>query len=550
MLDKEVEIQDRTVRGLSGILLCSIFCIGILISFTKLQAQNLVNNCSFESFSSCPTEYGQIDRCKQWYSPGEGTTDYCNQCGTIDCDVPNNLWGSQYAFDGAAYAHIICYYPQQNQWEYVQTKLACDLNPGEVYSVSFKVSCADYGKFAIDGMGLHFTADSLLQENMNIITLPTSPHISNLPGNILDDKVGWMEISGQYTASGDEKYITIGNFIETPNLQIHSFSGSTLRRASYYIDDVKITPVTPWLNLGNDTIICPGDTIQFDATIPCATSYSWNNGVVGPTMFVSTPGSYQVEVEIGCSSIYDEIEVINEQTTDITLPNDTSICIGADITLNAGSGFLNYLWQDSSHNQYYTGDKAGLYWVEVEDVTGCIIKDSVEIGSITTPAFSLIEDSTLCYDNSITLEANITGLYLEYLWNDNSTEQELFVSDSGIYWLEVSNPCGFDIDSVNIHYRNCNANIYVPNAFTPNHDGINDTFNPKGVNIDEFKMYIFDRWGKMLFESNSIYDGWDGSYKGNQCSLGTYVWIIQYSGQSDQSHKITETLRGTVTLLR
>ena len=216
----------------------------------------------------------------------------------------------------------------------------------------------------------------------------------------------------------------------------------------------------------------------------------------------------------------------------ISLPNDTSICVGADILLNPGMEFSSYLWQDSSNNHYFLADRAGLYWVEVEDITGCFVRDSVDIGIITVPSFQLGNDTTLCFGNSITLGDSLTGLYLEYLWSDYSTEQELFVADSGIYWLQVSNPCGIDTDSVKISYRDCNTNIYLPNAFSPNGDGRNDVFMPIESNIINYRMYIFDRWGKQIFESVSPSIGWDGSLNGSLCPMGTYVWVIQYQEQT------------------
>ena len=285
--------------------------IAVLLLIVPVYSQNLVPNCVFENYLACPDNHGQINYCENWYSPGEGTTDYCNMCSPGDIVwVPNNLWGDQQAVEGNGYAHIICYYPQGHQWEYLQVKLACDLIAGETYNVSFMVSCSDKSHYAIDGMGLQFSTDSLLQNGTNIISIP-EPHISNAPGSPLIDKTNWMEISGQYIASGDEKYITIGNFIVSSNLQIHTFtsSGNQLQLASYYIDDVSVVPTTSMLNLGNDTTLCPQETFEINATTPCATAYHWNNGSSDSVIIVSTAGYYSVEVDIGCGSINDNINI-------------------------------------------------------------------------------------------------------------------------------------------------------------------------------------------------------------------------------------------------
>lgn len=536
---------------LKFILLINIFSPLFLLS--TIYSQNSIPNCSFENFSACPTNFSQINHCEDWYSPGEGTPDYCNACSTSDlCCVPNNLWGNQMAYDSGGYTHIICYYPLQNRVEYLQVELACSLLSEVSYNVSFMVSCSDRSRYAIDGMGLQFSADSLLQNGTNFISLQGYPDISNTPGSILKNKTSWMEISGVYTSTGDEKFITIGNFIDNTNLQTHTFppSSNELLLASYYIDYISITPTISTLNLGNDTTLCSGESLILNASINCANTYSWNNGLTDSIIVISSSGNYKVDVDVGCGNISDEISIQYFPSPNIPFPNDTSICAGTNILLDAGTEFNNYLWQDGSIDQYFNVDTEGLYWVEIEDVTGCFVKDSVNIGMITFPFFQLGNDTVLCYDNSITLHANITGLYMEYLWSDYSTEQELFVTNTGNYWLQVSNPCGSNTDSIQVNYRNCVINIFLPNAFTPNGDGKNDVFIPKGLNITYFKMYIFNRWGERLFESNSILEGWDGYFNGALCPMGSYVWVIEYEGLSSKLEPKAETLRGTVTLLR
>ncbi|MBT3800790.1 MAG: gliding motility-associated C-terminal domain-containing protein, partial [Bacteroidetes bacterium] len=89
-------------------------------------------------------------------------------------------------------------------------------------------------------------------------------------------------------------------------------------------------------------------------------------------------------------------------------------------------------------------------------------------------------------------------------------------------------------------------NLFVPNAFSPNGDGINDHFQIKGVFINEFNIQIFNRWGEKLFESDSINDGWDGSFKGKTCAFGTYYYSITAKGANGKSNKLS----GSLHLLR
>ncbi|MCK5337872.1 MAG: gliding motility-associated C-terminal domain-containing protein, partial [Bacteroidales bacterium] len=124
------------------------------------------------------------------------------------------------------------------------------------------------------------------------------------------------------------------------------------------------------------------------------------------------------------------------------------------------------------------------------------------------------------------------------------------VSDSGEYWLHVSNPCGEMTDTIMISTYNCNAAIAAPNAFTPNTDGLNDVFILKAENISNFKMYIYDRWGTLIYESSGLEEGWNGDYKGSPAPVGTYAWLAIYDIGMGDVERETKKISGTVVLLR
>ena len=90
-----------------------------------------------------------------------------------------------------------------------------------------------------------------------------------------------------------------------------------------------------------------------------------------------------------------------------------------------------------------------------------------------------------------------------------------------------------------------NMTIYVPNTFTPNDDGINDTFGVNGEAIKEFNMAIYDRWGQLLFESNDKNKRWDGSYKGKKVATGAYVYVINAAGITG----LRQTREGQVNII-
>lgn len=91
--------------------------------------------------------------------------------------------------------------------------------------------------------------------------------------------------------------------------------------------------------------------------------------------------------------------------------------------------------------------------------------------------------------------------------------------------------------------------IYVPNAFTPNSDGLNDVFQPKGFGVVDYELFVFDRWGEKVFSTKKFEEGWDGTFQGRGnkgCEQGTYVWLIRCTSVFSKAHE----LKGHVTLIR
>ena len=83
---------------------------------------------------------------------------------------------------------------------------------------------------------------------------------------------------------------------------------------------------------------------------------------------------------------------------------------------------------------------------------------------------------------------------------------------------------------------NCEPTLFVPNAFSPNGDHLNDFFGASGVSIKQYQLLIYDRWGEKLFESQDIHDTWDGNYQGNSSPEGVYVYILYAKGIYNKSY--------------
>jgi len=529
-----------------------ILMLLILLLPDSIQSQNLVRNCDLESRLGCPTGHGQLEYCQYWASPGDGTSDYLNSCNTGNFSTPTNQFGFQHPMSGGAYAHLISYYPQSGQYrEYMQNRLACELQAGKSYAISFYVSCSDDSRYSIDALGAHFTIDPLVQNSDDVIDLGEEPHISNTPGEVLDDKDDWMEVRGIYVAQGGEKYITIGNFKYNNELTLGTFTNWNTRFASYYVDDISVYSVEPIISLGNDTTICPNDSILFDFRGICSNAeLYWENGSDDMLRWIKDDGYYYLSGEIGCSDFWSDINIHHSPDPGKILPPDTVICTNNTVELIPTDNFSSYEWQDGSDQPTYLADTEGVYWLNVMNTHGCAYSDTLLLMGLDEPLFYLGNDTLICLGKEVLLDPGIDSAFHYFLWSDYSTGTTLTVADSGEYWVEIKNPCGEMTDYIFIHTQNCNPAIAAPNAFTPNGDGLNDTFVLQAENISNFRMLIYDRWGTLLFETTELDLGWDGTIKGSNAPVGTYVWLAVYDiRQEDNSFK-TEKMKGTLVLLQ
>jgi gliding motility-associated-like protein len=206
------------------------------------------------------------------------------------------------------------------------------------------------------------------------------------------------------------------------------------------------------------------------------------------------------------------------------------------------------LWQDGTSGPVKQATEPGLYWVEVEDSNGCTGRDSSFVSGLPAPVVSLGNDSEVCLGDSLMLDAGNEGIFAQYSWQDQSLLQHFLVKAQGIYWVNVINPCGSSSDTVEITFKDCETVLWVPNAFTPGNSQ-NNEFQAEGQNLASFELIIYSRWGEMVFKSNDIETGWDGTFSGKPCPSDVYVWVIFYKEISDPGAG-TQVKKGNVLLIR
>ena len=297
------------------------------------------------------------------------------------------------------------------------------------------------------------------------------------------------------------------------------------------------------INLGPDRTICEGDSLILNAGSGFD-SYLWQDGSVADQYIVKNTGEYWVEVadDLGCSG-GDTVFIEVAENPVVSLGRDTTICEWDVYTLDGGEGFIAYLWQDGSTGRYFDASETAYYWVEAVDDNGCKGSDTAHIEVIDLPELFIGNDTSFCEDFNLYIDAG-TG-WDSYLWQDGSVTSAINATQYMSYWVTAEiRGCALS-DTITIN-EDCPSLIWFPNSFTPNGDGINETFRPVYDHVDIFRIRIFDRWGQMVFTSDDIDTGWDGKLKGEICPVGAYVFIAEYT--DNQKGEVIK-VNGSVTLL-
>lgn len=333
----------------------------------------------------------------------------------------------------------------------------------------------------------------------------------------------------------------------------------------------------------NDDSICQGTVINiFDKSrikVTTSGTYYWTFGdttgvvdsISGATLSThkyDLAGIYKLKMRLkdylGClDSAEHEIVVDSSGAVSFRMSED-AICAGGFITFTGDYspiGNTNAIWnfgdgtiKTNAGTVVHAYDKPGVYTVTFK-AKYRICPDTTFTNTVRVKPFPLIDlgpDQTICPNGnplSLADRINAGNPNAKWIWNTEIKDKgsSIVVKYPGIYSATVDIDGCAATDSVTVT-KNCNINI--PNAFTPNGDGTDDYFLPRELlarGLTKFSMKIFNRWGGIVFETNSTTGrGWDGSLNGAAQPMGTYIYLIEASFLNGN----TERYQGNITLLR
>jgi gliding motility-associated-like protein len=360
----------------------------------------------------------------------------------------------------------------------------------------------------------------------------------------------------------------------TEELKLKIVSGTTEGLLSIFIYDTPpleaVTPDVVTVPCDEFEIVCV-DLIQDPDLEYPPVSYNWTiNGVdYGDEQCLDhtslTNHLFEIYIQDGCDrTLYLQtlFEVPYEELV-VTLPPDTLLCNGASaplvLEIEGGEEPYTVAWENFTTQDYaYTVsptvgtnyevmvidncnyESSQVMRVDVETITSTIIRydqgdDTYEFDVITSPdepypgAFNYVWDFG---DGSLGYEKEVTHSY------DGLDEYDAYIT------VTTDNGCS-DVATVHLYGS---VILYIPTAFTPNNDGLNDAFEIVGRQIESFEMFVYNRWGDIVHSSNSLDDAWMGNVSGGNYFApdGLYSWVIKVQGYDVDA----EELRGVVHLIR
>ncbi len=227
-----------------------------------------------------------------------------------------------------------------------------------------------------------------------------------------------------------------------------------------------------------------------------------------------------------------------------TVISADTACVGDHLVfeverLNAA----DFSWFDGSREPRRVFDQNGTYFFSLENRCG-VIEDSVQAVFQQYPEVDLGRDTLVCPGEELILQAPNNRFYT-YEWNTGNESFENVVTRGGVYRVTVSTSAGCETTD-EVRVADCGPQIFIPNAFSPNGDGLNDVFSIESVQLEKFWIRIFDRWGTEVFFSTNPDFEWDGTHHSKPVNQGVYTYRVFYRA----GHYRSKEEFGTITILR
>lgn len=355
-------------------------------------------------------------------------------------------------------------------------------------------------------------------------------------GGVMPYQYQWELNSNLYSTLEDIYNIVAGDY----DLSVTDFNNCNLN---------KTIPVTQPPPLAVSFIVkdvdCKnGSDGEIDATVTGGVSpysYLWSDEQVVLTQTTNlitglTKGKYTVTItDANQIELIDSVELIEPSPILVNLDVTDATCYdGSDgyveLSASGGTPVYTYVWSNGANTQNLENVEAGEYSVLVVDNNGCSFQGEIVVGQPDQIVISADVKSLTCrdsHDGEITIEVSGGIPPYDYSWSNGETNKDINELFGGIYEISVQDDhdCIMEKEyEILIPDLGC---IWIPSAFTPNDDGINDFWDINNSFLyPDIEVQVFNIWGKIVFESSGYKSPWDGMFNGQMVPSGTYYYIV------------------------
>jgi gliding motility-associated-like protein len=290
-------------------------------------------------------------------------------------------------------------------------------------------------------------------------------------------------------------------------------------------------------------------------------SFNWSNSTSNPNLSNVAAGTYTVTITDANGCAITATATVNQPASALSLQasaTDATCFAGNDgsasVTGSGGTPGYNYAWNNGSLLPSITGLVAGSYSVVVTDANGCTATALTTVNEPAELIFDIVNTYYILLGESALVEVvSASPGLVAYSWlpaTDLDDAQIVTPTASPevttTYSVTVMDANGCtQTNWITVNVENPNV-PFVPTAFTPNGDGINDVLYVYGTTIETMELMIYNRWGEQLFYTTTIGQGWDGSYRGQLVDPGVYVYYLRATTLGGFNYQ----MKGDVTLIR
>ncbi|MEP6597342.1 MAG: gliding motility-associated C-terminal domain-containing protein [Ginsengibacter sp.] len=184
--------------------------------------------------------------------------------------------------------------------------------------------------------------------------------------------------------------------------------------------------------------------------------------------------------------------------------------------------------------------------LQIVDENGCSFDSAFAGIEQSLPIVKLGADAAICSGFDVTLSVAYQGA--GYLWSNGSTNNTITVKNKGVYWVQtILNGCSFK-DSIELKLQECPCTVQMPNAFSPNNDGLNDLYKPVlGCVPTTFNLSVYNKFGQSVFMTKDYKNYWNGTVNGKPLPAGAYVYVLKTNSETLQK---IQQLHGSIILIR